>query len=69
MIRILIYIGITFIVVGLSGILLGLLNVINFDDFSYGLSSGIRMIGSLAILGCLMSAIGYGWLEYFNSKL
>ena len=28
------------------------------------ISSGIRIIGSVAIAGCLLSAVGYGVIEY-----
>ncbi len=31
-----------------------------------GMSSGIRVIGSVAIAGCLLSAIGYGIEEYLE---
>jgi hypothetical protein len=53
---------------GMLGIILGLLGIIDFGIFSYGISSGIRMVGSVAILGCLLSAIGYGWSEYFDTQ-
>ena len=36
------------------------------QSFAVGISSGIRVIGSLAIAGCLLSAIGYGVEEYFE---
>ena len=52
--------------IGLFVIILGLLGIIDFGDFAYGISSGIRIIGSVAILGCLIGAIGHGWLEYFD---
>jgi hypothetical protein len=31
-----------------------------------GLSSGVRVIGSVAIAGCLLSAIGYGIVDYLE---
>jgi len=34
--------------------------------FAFGISSGVRMIGTVAITGCLMSAIGYGLQDYFD---
>jgi hypothetical protein len=40
--------------------------VFDMDFFSLGLSSGIRIIGTVAIAGCLLSAIGYGILDYSN---
>ncbi len=32
-----------------------------------GISSGIRTIGSVAITGCLLSAIGYGVADYLDN--
>jgi len=58
--------GIFLIVVGCVGLLLGLLGVINLDLFAFGLSAGIRVVGSVAISGCLLSAIGYGTREFIN---
>ena len=40
--------------------------LISAELFDIGLSSGIRVIGSVAIAGCLLSAIGYGYLDYLN---
>jgi hypothetical protein len=45
---------------------LGVLGIFDMDRFALGLSSGIRIIGSVAIGGCLLSAIGYGVLDYFK---
>ncbi len=50
---------------GLS-LLLGMLGVFDMEIFSLGLSSGVRIIGSIAIAGCLLSAIGYGISDYSN---
>ena len=58
--------GIFLIVVGCVGLLSGLLGVINLDLFAFGLSAGIRVVGSVAISGCLLSAIGYGTREFIN---
>ena len=44
----------------------GLLGLIPLEIFALGLSSGIRVIGTLAISGCLLSAIGYGLMDYFD---
>jgi hypothetical protein len=38
------------------------------DRFSFGLSAGVRIIGTVAISGCLLSAIGYGVSDYLKSK-
>ena len=60
--------GIALTVTGMVGLLLGFLGVVSFEDYAFGLSSGIRMIGSLAIAGCLFSAIGFFGLEYGSGK-
>jgi hypothetical protein len=51
-------------IIGCCGLVLGLANIFDMEVFAYGLSSGIRIIGSLAIAGCLISAIAYGVLEH-----
>lgn len=51
---------------GCLGLLLGVLGIFDMDLFALGLSSGIRIIGTVAIGGCLLSAIGYGVLDYFK---
>ena len=56
--------GIFLTVLGFFGLLLGLLGVFNLDIFAFGLSAGIRVVGSVAIAGCLLGAIGY-WTEEF----
>jgi hypothetical protein len=51
--------------IGVLGIVFGLTGFYDFNIFSYGLSSGVRMVGSVAIAGCLLSAIGYGMSDFF----
>jgi hypothetical protein len=58
--------GVVLTVTGCCGLLLGLANFFNLDMFAYGLSSGIRIVGSVAIAGCLLCAISYGALEYLE---
>ena len=60
-----IYVGNFLTVSGTLGIIFGLAGFYDFDIFSYGLSSGIRIVGSVAIAGCLLCAIGYGISDYF----
>jgi hypothetical protein len=50
-------------------ITLCLWNFISADSFSFGISSGIRILGSCAIIGCLLSAIGYGIGDYFKNEV
>ena len=63
-IRLLTIIGNIVTVVGCLGLALGATGLIAIDAFAIGLSSGIRVIGSVAITGCLMSAIGYAYIEH-----
>ncbi|MFO7787086.1 MAG: hypothetical protein R6W87_04830 [Halospina sp.] len=56
--------GIVVTLLGMTGLLLGFLGVLQFDDYAVGLSAGVRMLGSVAIAGCLISAIGFLGLEY-----
>ena len=60
-----IYAGNFLTVLGSLGIIFGLIGFYDFDIFAYGLSSGIRIVGTFAIAGCLLSAIGYGISDYF----
>jgi len=52
--------------IGCIGLALALIGLINAESFALGISSGIRVIGSVAIMGCLLSAIGYGVVEYLE---
>jgi len=56
--------SISFILLSLS-----LWDFISADLFSFGISSGIRVLGSCAIIGCLLSAVGYGIGDYFNNEV
>jgi hypothetical protein len=46
--------------------IIGLIGLIPLDMFAVGLSSGIRVIATIAIMGCLLSAIGHGLIDYFD---
>ncbi len=52
--------------IGCFGLVLALSGLIQAEFFALGISSGIRVIGSVAVSGCLLSAIGYGMVEYFE---
>ena len=58
--------GVVLTIIGCVGLLLGVAGVFDLDNFQFGLSAGIRVIGSVAISGCLLSAIGYGAREFIN---
>ena len=64
--RLLIVVGNVLTVIGCSGLLLAATGLIPVQSFAVGISSGVRVIGSLAIAGCLLSAIGYGVEEYLE---
>jgi len=59
-------VGIALTLIGGLGVLLGMFGAFDMEIFSLGLSSGVRIIGSVAISGCLLSAIGYGISDYSN---
>ncbi len=61
-----IFVGNSMTALGLTAVVLGILGVFDMETFAFGLSSGIRIIGSIAIAGCLLSAIGYGISDYSN---
>ena len=64
--RPLIFLGNSLTVVGCIGLLLAASGLIQAESFALGISSGVRVIGSVAIAGCLLSALGYGVLEYLE---
>jgi hypothetical protein len=64
--RLLIVVGNVLTVIGCTGLLLAATGLMPAQFFAVGISSGIRVIGSLAIAGCLLSAIGYGVKEYLE---
>ena len=64
--KVLIRVGNSLTVVGCVALMLGLSGVLPTELFAIGISSGIRVIGSVAIAGCLLSAIGYGAIEYLE---
>jgi len=62
----LILVGNSLTAIGCVGLVLALSGLIQAEFFALGISSGIRVIGSVAVAGCLLSAIGYGVVEYFE---
>ena len=61
--RALVLIGNTLTVIGCLSLALAAIGVFDPQRFAIGISSGIRVIGSVAIAGCLFSAVGYGILD------
>lgn len=45
--------------VGCTLLFFGLFGFFDIERFSYGLSSGARIVASIAIAGCLLSAAGH----------
>lgn len=64
--RLLVLAGNALTVIGCAGLLLGGFGLIDPELFAISISSGIRVIASVAIGGCLLSAIGYGAEDYFK---
>ena len=64
--KILILSGNFITLVGLILLVLGIFDVFKMDVLSFGLSSGIRIVGSILICGCLLSATGYSFDEYIE---
>lgn len=54
--------GYLFTAVGCLGLVAGLLGIVNLSGFAIGPSSGVRVLGSVAISGCLLSAAGH-WID------
>jgi hypothetical protein len=54
--------GLILILVSCSTIFMGLLGMFSLDLFAIGFSSGIRILASVAITGCLAGAMGY-WIQ------
>ena len=66
--RLLIGLGNGLTVVGCLGLVLVAAGAIPLGWPEIGYSSGIRVIGSVAVAGCLLSAIGYGFMDYFEQR-
>lgn len=64
--QLLINVGNSITILGCIVLFIGFIGLIPLEIFALGLSSGIRVIAMVAILGCLMSAIGYGLMDYFD---
>ena len=58
--------GMVLTVIGCVGLVLGVAGVYDMDIFAFGLSAGVRIVGTVAIAGCLLSAICYGILDFVD---
>lgn len=64
--RLLTIVGNTLAVIACLTLFAGMLGFYDMSIFDFGLSSGVRMISTFAIGGCLLSAIGYGITDYLK---
>ena len=64
--RLLIVVGNSLTLIGCAGLILSASGLINAEAFAIGISSGVRVVGSVAITGCLLSAMGYGIVDYME---
>lgn len=64
--KLLILVGNTLTLIGSVGLIFGATGLVSAESFAMGLSSGVRVIGSVAIAGCLLSAVGYGIVDYLE---
>ncbi len=64
--RLLINVGNSLAIIGCIALMCGAIGLFPLETFALGLSSGIRIIAMVAISGCLLSAIGYGLVDYFD---
>ena len=64
--RLLIVVGNSLALIGCAGLILSVSGLVSAEAFAIGISAGVRVIGSVAITGCLLSAIGYGIVDYME---
>lgn len=60
-------VGVILTLIGSTGLVLGFTGLIDFDAFAFGITAGVRVVGTLAVTGCLLGAIGCFGLEYYNT--
>jgi len=64
--RLLIIVGNFLTIIGCALLILLASGVVPGDAFFAGISLGVRAVGSVAIAGCLLSAIGYAIVDYLD---
>jgi hypothetical protein len=64
--RLLILVGNALTMIGCAGLMGAASGLFSAEAFAIGISAGVRVIGSVAIAGCLLSAVGYGVVDYFE---
>jgi hypothetical protein len=58
-----ILVGNSLTLIGCAGLMLAATGLVDAESFAHGISSGVRVVGSVAIAGCRLSAIGYGSVD------
>lgn len=64
--RLLILVGNSLTAIGCAALILGASGLVSADSFFTGIVLDVRLVGSVAITGCLLSAIGYGIVDYLE---
>jgi hypothetical protein len=64
--KLLVLSGNSMTLIGCVGLLLGATGLVSLESFATGIASGVRVAGSVAVAGCLLSAIGYGIVDYLD---
>lgn len=65
--KLLIVVGNSLTLIGCIGLILTVTGVVSAELFGNGPSPGVREVGSIAIAGCLLSAIGYGIVDHLEN--
>ena len=65
--RLLILVGNSLTVTGCIALIAGVSGQVSADLFLAGTAFGVRAAGSVTITGCLMSAVGYGIVDYLEA--
>lgn len=61
-------VGFILTLIGTAGLILGFAGLINVNIFAFGITAGVRVVGTLAVTGCLLGAVGCFGLEYNNAR-
>lgn len=64
--RLLVLVGNSLTAAGCIALILGVSGLVSADPFHDGGFLGVRALGSVTIAGCLLSAIGYGIVDYLE---
>lgn len=61
-------VGFILTLIGTAGLILGFAGLIDVNIFAFGITAGVRVVGTLAVTGCLLGAVGCFGLEYNNAR-